>query len=1656
MLFTMPEPKYRCTKCQYPTPYMSPDGKCPCGGDLVDINQFLKNADDMWAESAFESFPCVLAHEYHRLFELAQGSNIYGVFLQLRDVIETTVKFIALLAVAWGKGKNIDGREEGYEKYLATPRLSLGTWYIIAKDYLIPFYSGKVDTPVALPPSLWNILSVLAEWVNDHGLVSWRNEKLGHGAIGFEDDPAFQQELVNVIKAITGFYREHFDAFASIQLASNHNKLIGFKNARGLKDESGVCSAFIDGEEFIVDPLVIHSEHGIYFFDEVKRKKRLRMLNYQTGDDKVLTDNAYAVDLLRMSKDQSALLQSSVDSEFMTRAENDFITKLGSPDEFVEPEYLTEWLQDEIVGKYPKGVFLLEMERGCGKSVYTERLNRRFEKPLELAEDLDVRAYHLGRAQTGNAHEFTQGVMEEWNSAYVDPNDKDDKANDDFSRYAVLEEDRENPENNSLYMAEYLNKLKAATQSRYKRNRKKRILFVLDGLDEIRQHDDIIWSFLPSTDMLADGVYILLTTRLAEKKELPEEYWTHLDGLQVLERKSIAAESSENRSFLEKYIKHKGVKNLNNKKINDMLQLAEHRVLYLSLLCNQDKKLGAVDYSHADIIGIVSAYLTMLHNQYSESQKILFRRVLCTLSCVACFEPLTLEEIAQINGLSSVTLALLDVMTDLLPLLRVDRGLLVGDGLVSSANRFSLRDGDFVCLVKEYVGIAKDLFVSGKVAGLRAEYDSDDYVDSFSLGNLVLLSHFVPMVQQTSEGVAPSLNDLKMCFAYSEMALEKFEGKDVIVNQREMNLLRQIVEIHKLLPEDDRVSSADMVWNFCERLDEELENLRYYEEAVSVLEYMESLLDIVNQDEFTVAVLYNNLGDCYEALGSSRAEECFQQALKLFGNYMDVSLCANQYAGIMLKLARLYADSLRYEEAIPCFEKSIDVFSNIEANDIQTDEKIMSAQVFMADVFCRMGKGGLAEKTLREAREHYAGKTDGNNPEIMRELANVNCELADVLKIKGELNEAYELDKEALNLLESMPEGNDRKGSLSLAKVCNNLGIICKESKRYDEAYDNYMEALKIYEKYAQRSSGAYIEDVAMVSMNIGNLVFLNLRARSHEALAFYRKSYEIYKMLFSANPPLYAKRYADISLMLAMYLHKAKGELIEAKELYQNSLNLYSVLFERNPVEFTQTYLTAMRNLGAVIQLMSSWNDPAALECFKRYLLLLGGMKGSSLDESDLQKWAYTIFASETVNYTYFQESVMTKQNGWSVESRELFLRLKSDKDSPYKVDDSIKEKAEYELRKMNEFNLSEARKQIRLVRMHYSQLMGNDSGFVVVNGKRQPVCEEAEVLRKKGKYSEACEMIKENALSSGKLSTGTSEVLFLLLATCGDLIKALDYAGYLSSKLEMGEIVMDDYLLRINLMRLVICMGIEEYEGIKIIPYLAALSGNENFQLTEDDLYISLRTGQYLPFIQAVVEMNPKDASELVVKTKELIRSYEKGGCKEEKTDIDVIEQEFNETFNKVKDNVVSEIEVSTDLFYEAQNLKRGGRYKESNELYCKIILDEGYLSTACAVAWFKTLACSGDIVDALRLAQHVVTSDISDKHVANLCTHFYRLIFCIEGVYRHTPIEYLRKISGNPSEYKLGEKDLNVACRTGIYKEIINNCPKPLYREIVRLLP
>lgn len=159
---------------------------------------------------------------------LARSGNIYGTFLQLKDVIEVVIKLPVLIGMAWGKTRDIAGREV-YEKKLSRDKLALGKW-VEAADAIKKFYGNELikKSQNALPQALMDVLSGLHTLVEKNKLTTCRNKQLAHGALALEDSEEFKQKTIRVIQAVTVFLKEKQESLSSIS-----------KQKSGFKTEAG-------------------------------------------------------------------------------------------------------------------------------------------------------------------------------------------------------------------------------------------------------------------------------------------------------------------------------------------------------------------------------------------------------------------------------------------------------------------------------------------------------------------------------------------------------------------------------------------------------------------------------------------------------------------------------------------------------------------------------------------------------------------------------------------------------------------------------------------------------------------------------------------------------------------------------------------------------------------------------------------------------------------------------------------------------------------------------------------------------------------------------------------------------------------------------------------------------------------------------------------------------------------------------------------------------------------------------------------------------------------------------------------------------------------------------------------------------------------------
>ena len=103
------------------------------------------------------------------------------------------------------------------------------------------------------------------------------------------------------------------------------------------------------------------------------------------------------------------------------------------------------------------------------------------------------------------------------------------------------------------------------------------------------------------------------------------------------------------------------------------------------------------------------------------------------------------------------------------------------------------------------------------------------------------------------------------------------------------------------------------------------------------------------------------------------------------------------------------------------------------------------------------------------------------------------------------------------------------------------------------------------------------------------------------------------------------------------------------------------------------------------------------------------------------------------------------------------------------------------------------------------------------------------------------------------------------------------------------------------------------------------------------------------------------------------------------------------------------------------EALKFKRQGEYVESCQLYFRNVLSRGDITLGWAQGIFKTLACSGDIADALAFGREWFNyADLNAAEPDTLLMHFSTLLRFVQNPETDTTMlpQYLQSISGNPN--------------------------------------
>ena len=638
----------------------------------------------------FDTFPAVIAHEYYRLRELCIKDKPYGVLLQIKDMYEILLKFEILVLCAWAREKKLDAFFQEVGCDITTPRLSLGGWVYIGSQALKYFRKNPEEK---LPESIQKPLDQILAKYQEHNIVNWRNQHVGHGATGFSDDIHYLESIVE--------HLNHFkDVFGSIgvwlsmqQLMLEDKALQGHAHARNLESGGKVSLVLTDVRTTLdLNPFICLLEdtftdshlYSLYSYDSQNGRLRASdMLSYPSGEKRVEKYGYFSeIDEVRQNKTQGDKHKSL--STNIRQIDEKMINQLWTDSmfyPFVEPKAVAEWLREGI-DQEKSGIFFLQMERGMGKSTFCERIHGLNNLPYMIDQDTDVRVLHMERGRSSAPVYFEMAIENLWRQAY--------EADENWLTQRPISFFREEGQNRLESLLKFLAQCQEYT---YTERGKDKILFVIDGLDEIAQ--DEIWQYIPTEPItMPDNVYLLLTSRSTAYDDLPSAVTSHLNAVFSTRQMVVHRKSEQYTEFLHQFILQTPLKTQNHDQewFDRIIELADDRVLHLSLICKLLES-GLTLESLQTFSDIVRIYLEKLEEMYGAKEAEKLRELITIIAVFSGAQPVSLQEIADMSWeKGAVTADLLGKISDLSPLLHiwhngsVHRGSLIQNNLFSFAN----------------------------------------------------------------------------------------------------------------------------------------------------------------------------------------------------------------------------------------------------------------------------------------------------------------------------------------------------------------------------------------------------------------------------------------------------------------------------------------------------------------------------------------------------------------------------------------------------------------------------------------------------------------------------------------------------------------------------------------------------------------------------------------------------------------------------------------------------------------------------------------------------------------------------------------------------------------------------------------------------------
>ncbi len=643
------------------------------------ILEYIDREPDLYEKITAE-FPYFIAHEYRRFYELLDNGQYFGAYFEMKDVLEILLKFPALLATAYIENTQDNVPEKkSCLRNLIQKQMSLGEWEKYTRNVMNSVKEDKKIQPLYL--TLKSILKIYSK----EKVINWRNNQIGHGAVA-GNIMQCAQDFRKYSGAVNRHLRETGSFYTDLKIYLNENCLKGtsLPELKTGQKPAGQIFSIVESMElraclgdisFSLQPYIFLKGQYIYFFDSMNSWRLVvDALDYVNGR-KIVLQSEFFLRKYHELVDGSLQTEDKSVGDVMASGDNNYLNRLNEAEDFVPMDNLHQWVLD-CLEQHEKGVFLLGMERGMGKTAFVSSLD-----PLIQGDDGDedlmdavIRCYYCSRLEFRSTNDFVGAC----NTGMFRKNrDADLNLESSERELKTLTLDCMDPAGQMCdYLKDYRNIYEAL---RYK----DKLILMIDGLDEITpdrllETGNTIFDYIPGEDRLPENVYIFLTCRTGQEEPLTPFVQERLKGLSITESCMVRREAGEHRENLKRYLrKNMDIVMASNEAVmGHILEKTQGSFVKLKLLVSllhQGIKLE--DLLEMNPESMLTLFLEKQKNNYGDK---MFGMALDFLTLVVnAYEPLSLSQIAFLMNFREMPVEIIKIVHDmecLLDLKRTENG----------------------------------------------------------------------------------------------------------------------------------------------------------------------------------------------------------------------------------------------------------------------------------------------------------------------------------------------------------------------------------------------------------------------------------------------------------------------------------------------------------------------------------------------------------------------------------------------------------------------------------------------------------------------------------------------------------------------------------------------------------------------------------------------------------------------------------------------------------------------------------------------------------------------------------------------------------------------------------------------------------------------